>query len=104
MTQPEAAQPGPGVATVATNPWPVGPGEQVVLEHVTPARAAMRRFVRHRLAIVGVVIVTFIIIIAILAPFLTTWSPNKVDLQVGSRQPPSSIHILGTDVSGRDIW
>jgi peptide/nickel transport system permease protein len=75
-----------------------------VLEHVTPLRAAVRRFVRHRLAIVGVFVVTAIILLAILAPLLTPWEPNKIDFSVGSRKPPSAVHLLGTDVSGRDIW
>ena len=36
---------------------PVAPGaRQVVGEHVSPRRAAVRRFLRYRLAIVGVVI------------------------------------------------
>jgi peptide/nickel transport system permease protein len=101
MTQPEAAQP---TRAATSNPWPDSQPQQVVLEHVTPARAAMRRFLRHRLAIVGVVIVIFIIAMAILAPILASWAPNKIDFAVGSRKPPSAIHPLGTDVSGRDIW
>ena len=49
MTRHDAAQSAPSTAPiVTTNPWAQGPGEQVVLEHVTPLRAAMRRFVRHR--------------------------------------------------------
>jgi peptide/nickel transport system permease protein len=59
---------------------------------------------RHRLAIVGVVLVTVIITMAIAAPVLTPWAPNRIDFVTGARQPPSSLHILGTDVVGRDIW
>ena len=37
---------------------------QVVREHVSPTRAAVRRFLRHRLAIVGVVLVVAIMLMA----------------------------------------
>jgi peptide/nickel transport system permease protein len=77
---------------------------QVVIEHVSPSRAALHRFLRHRLAIVGVVIIFTIAFLAILAPLFTPWNPNFADLDTGARMPPSAEHILGTDVSARDIW
>jgi peptide/nickel transport system permease protein len=77
---------------------------QVVVEHVSPTRAAIRRFLRHRLAIIGVIVVIAILLLAILAPLLTPWPPNRIDFATGARQPPSAKHILGTDVAGRDIW
>ena len=64
----------------------------------------MRRFLRHRLAIVGVVLVAAIVLLAILAPLLTPWAPNWIDFETGARHPPSPTHVLGTDVVGRDIW
>ena len=105
MIQPGAATPTtPPVAPRNAKSWSVAPGQQVVLEHVTPMQAAVRRFLRHRLAIVGVMIVLVVVGLAIAAPLLTPWEPNKLDFAVGSRQPPSPTHVLGTDVSGRDIW
>ena len=88
------------------SPTPVAPGmgTQIVIEHVSPVRAALRRFVRHRLAIVGFVIVTIVMGMAIFAPLLTHWDPNFVDLTRGSRMPPDPWHLLGTDVSARDVW
>jgi peptide/nickel transport system permease protein len=41
---------------------------------------------------------------AIAAPLLTPWQPNRIDFVTGSRQPPSALHVLGTDVVGRDVW
>ena len=79
-------------------------GTQVLGEHVSPRRAALRRFLRYRLAIVGVFMLSIIIALAVLAPVLTPWPPNWVDFAAGARQPPSAAHILGTDVSSRDIW
>ncbi|HEV8489910.1 MAG TPA: ABC transporter permease [Candidatus Limnocylindrales bacterium] len=78
--------------------------QQIVIEHVSPTRAAIRRFLRHRLAIVGVFLVIAIVLMAILAPLLTPWAPNRIDFLTGARQPPSATHVLGTDVAGRDIW
>src|SRR5664279_5617094 len=105
MTQQGGAQPSHSIAPTATaSPRPEPQAAQIVLEHVTPTRAAIRRFRRHRLALVGLVIVITVIILAICAPLLTDWPPNKIDFVTGSRQPPSALHPLGTDVSGRDVW
>jgi peptide/nickel transport system permease protein len=84
---------------------PVGLGAtQVIGEHVSPRRAALRRFLRYRLAIVGVILLAIIALMAIFAPLLTPWPPNWIDFSTGARQPPSPDHILGTDVSARDVW
>lgn len=93
--EPDALAPDQPWATVAS---------QGVIEHVSPTRAAVHRFLRHRLAIVGVFLVAAIILLAALAPFLTPWAPNWIDFDTGARQPPSAAHVLGTDVAGRDIW
>jgi peptide/nickel transport system permease protein len=77
---------------------------QIVAEHVSPGRAAVRRFLRHRLAIVGLFVVAAIILMAALAPLLSPWAPNWIDYSTGARKPPGGAHILGTDVVGRDIW
>ncbi|MBA3236586.1 MAG: ABC transporter permease [Chloroflexi bacterium] len=71
---------------------------------MSPRRAAVRRFLRHRPAIAGIVILAIIILLAVFAPLLTPWPPNWVDFEAGARQPPSAAHVLGTDVSSRDIW
>ena len=84
---------------------PVAPGAvQVVGVHVSPRRAAFRRFLRYRLAIVGVVVLLVIIVMATLAPLLTPWPPNWIDFSTGARHPPNAEHLLGTDVSARDVW
>jgi peptide/nickel transport system permease protein len=91
----------PGVAVDLRS---VDGARQVIAEHVSPTRAAFQRFLRHRLAIVGLVIVSVILLLAIAAPVLTPWAPNRIDFVTGARQAPSSLHVLGTDVVGRDIW
>jgi peptide/nickel transport system permease protein len=63
---------------------------------------AARRFVRNRLAMVGLAIVGFLTIIGVLAPLLAPFSPLTMGLR-STYMPPSSEHLFGTDELGRDI-
>lgn len=63
----------------------------------------LRRFRRHRLAVLGLAALSLFALIAILAPFVTFYHPNGIDLTV-MRQAPSTAHVLGTDPLGRDVW
>ena len=66
-------------------------------------RAALAVILRNRLASVGLVIVLWVSLTAILAPHLATHDPfqmNLADRLVG----PSAEHWLGTDSYGRDIF
>lgn len=69
---------------------------------VSPGKLAVRRFFRHRLAVVGLTILAIIVVVAILAPWLTPYGPNEIDLRARS-QGPSADHVLGTDRTGRDV-
>lgn len=53
--------------------------------------------------IIGAVITTTVVVVAVLAPVLATHDPIAQNL---SRQlsAPSTQHLLGTDYLGRDIW
>jgi peptide/nickel transport system permease protein len=79
------------------------PSLQVVpFEHQPPARAALRRFVRHRLAVVGIVVLAMVVCLALFADVVSS-KPFFTDVKAVS-QPPSAQHLLGTDRSGRDVW
>ncbi len=79
-------------------------GRQIVAaDHDTLVQLAVRRFLRHRLAIVGLTIIVIVITMAVFASFVTGYPPEKLDL-LSIRQPPSAAHILGTDTLGYDVW
>jgi len=65
---------------------------------------ALRRFVRHKLAVVGTI---FMIVVPLtsfpLASIATTYHPHRANIQELA-QPPSVNHLLGTDMVGRDVW
>jgi peptide/nickel transport system permease protein len=63
---------------------------------------ARRRFLRHRLALVGAVIVAAIALMAVFAPWLAPHDPNHVNIML-AREGPSSGHFLGSDLVGRDV-
>lgn len=62
----------------------------------------IRRFKRHRLAVVGAIIVFLLLITAIFAPFIAPEDPFHVDL-ANPLSPPTWKNPLGTDHLGRDI-
>lgn len=67
----------------------------------TPFQMAFERFTKNKLAVVGVFVLVGMVLIAILAPFLTSHDPTKSNLMLVESKP-SAEHILGTDGSGRD--
>jgi peptide/nickel transport system permease protein len=65
----------------------------------SPARRALRRFRRHRLAMAGLVIILVLVAAALLGSEEAALSQNLPDMN----KPPSASHLLGTDRIGRDI-
>jgi peptide/nickel transport system permease protein len=68
----------------------------------SPTRLALQRFLRHRLALVGLIIIAIIAAVSIFAPLIAPSDPFKVDLAF-FRKPPNPAHLLGTDSAGRDV-
>ena len=73
------------------------------MKHETLASRAFNRFLRHRLAVGGVVVMLVLILATLLAPLLARHDPLEIDL-LAPRQAPSVAHWLGTDLIGRDVW
>jgi peptide/nickel transport system permease protein len=63
----------------------------------------LRAFLRHRLAVAGLVILGLLLLAALLAPLVVPYPPAAQHL--GERlEPPGALHWLGTDEFGRDIF
>ena len=63
---------------------------------------AIGRLLKNKAAMVGAIILIFLIGCAILAPVIAPYSYSFQDLDLGA-SPPSSEHLLGTDILGRDL-
>lgn len=68
-----------------------------------PWLEAWHAFYKNKLAIAGLGIVLFFIILAIIAPLIAPYS-FKEQVLVERMQAPSSKHLFGTDDLGRDIF
>lgn len=90
---------------------------------VTPGQLVMRRFLRNKLAIAGITILSVIALFSIIGPFFSPYGEYELfyeqdgievldnqsaDLtmkgtKLYDKKPPSARHLLGTDKDGRDI-
>ena len=63
----------------------------------------MALFARSQLALIGLIILSLILILAILTPWLALNDPNVIDTSNRFKRPFSGDSILGTDHLGRDL-
>ena len=68
-----------------------------------PRRQALRRVLRNRKAVFGMIFLSIIILSAVLAPWISPHDPYRQDLR-NRLQGSSSEHWLGTDHLGRDLF
>ncbi len=61
------------------------------------------RLVRHPAGMVGLVIVSLVILLAVFAPVVTSVDPYSMS-RIDSLQGPSRSHLMGTDELGRDLF
>lgn len=67
------------------------------------AKRSLQKFLSNKLAIVGLIIVSLMVLSAIFAPLLASHDPNKIDM-VKLNQAPGNGHLFGTDSTGRDLY
>lgn len=63
----------------------------------------VRRFLRNRMAVLGLVIISLLVLVALLAPFIADQPPSEQNLRQ-RLQPPSAEHWFGTDEYGRSVF
>jgi peptide/nickel transport system permease protein len=63
----------------------------------------LRRFIKNKLSVLGLIVVVATILVSLLAPFLAPHDPLKISIP-HRIQPPSRSHLFGTDQFGRDVY
>lgn len=64
-------------------------------------RMIVKRFLKHKLAVIGLIVFCLIILSAILAPIISPSDPYAISGDFAAK--PSDAHLLGTDQVGRDL-
>ena len=83
--------------------WTLGSG-MITNRKLQERWSSTAYFIRHYpLATVGLCIVTFLVLIALLPQVFTRYDPVAIDL-ANRLMPPSAGHWFGTDAHGRDIY
>jgi oligopeptide transport system permease protein len=62
---------------------------------------ALRRLLANRLAVAGLVVIAFVVIVAVLAPLIAPYDPTRQEL-TNTFAKPGGEHLMGTDNLGRD--
>jgi len=63
---------------------------------------AIRRLFKNKAAVAGAIVLVVLILLAAFAPWIAPYPYAYQNLDLGA-SPPSSAHLLGTDVLGRDL-
>ncbi len=71
--------------------------------HVSPAREAWRRFCRHKMAVVSLIILLSMVLLVVVGPLLWKVAINDIDFSARLKGP-SWAHPFGTDDLGQDIF
>jgi peptide/nickel transport system permease protein len=66
-------------------------------------RLVLRRFLRHRLSVIGLACIVGLYALAFLGPLVSPWSYAEQDLNA-FLQPPSTQHWFGTTLIGEDVF
>lgn len=74
-------------------------GEEKIL---SPGAMAMKRFLRNKLAIIGLITLAIVTLICIIGPILSPYEILETKI-LNAKKAPSMEHWLGTDIAGRDV-
>ncbi len=84
-----------------STPSPVTPPLSADSAGATAGRVMLRRFLRNRVAVAGVVVLALFVLFCLLGPVLYPTDQTRTDL-TSANLPPSAEHWLGTDAVGFD--
>ncbi len=73
------------------------------LEDVTRGRLVLRRFLRKKIAVAGLIVLVLLIVFAFIGPALTHWSYKSTDYDAFLSKPSRS-HWFGTTQIGQDVY
>ncbi|ADI29907.1 ABC transporter permease [Methylotenera versatilis] len=63
----------------------------------------MKKLLTNPLVLIGFIIIASILLLAIIAPLIAPYDPDAIDVKA-ILLSPSSIHLMGTDGLGRDVF
>lgn len=78
------------------------PLKQVNVKKHREFDAVVRRLKKNPSAVIGFIVTVLLVLMAIFAPIISPYAPDKQDL-FNTRKAPSSEHLFGTDELGRDV-
>jgi len=93
----------------ANAPIAVLDAEKITLKEESPIQLIVRRFRRHRLAMISLCVMIVIFLMSIFAPWIAPFKPQELNVNnyfvpFGTKGPDGRVHWLGTDNLGRDYF
>lgn len=69
----------------------------------SPLRRRVRAILRNPMAMIGLAVIVFWVLVAIFAPLISPYDPNAQKVE-DRLEPPSAKYFFGTDELGRDVF
>src|SRR5688572_20560969 len=78
-------------------------GERPGVRRLSRTRDLIREIIGNPTALVGLLILTTLGVLLLLAPWIERYGPNEINI-LAFNEGPSAAHWFGTDQLGRDTW
>ena len=76
--------------------------ENIKADQDSKAKAVIKKFMKRKTAVLGLIVIVVLVIIAIIGPYITPYDYTAYDY-MNTLAGPSPEHLFGTDQYGRDI-